>query len=87
MSNLTASQEFLSMDGRFCLSDDSHGIDQVGAKYHEILKYVQNQGIQKLHYLELAPVGMDGGLDLRFPRTLVKCCSLEVVKEMEYWKR
>ena len=75
------------MDGRFCLSDDSHGVAQVGAKYREMLKYVQEQRIQNLHFLELAPAGMTGGLDPRFPRTLVKCCSLEEVKEMEFWKR
>ncbi|KAJ5552572.1 hypothetical protein N7494_001950 [Penicillium frequentans] len=80
-------QEFLSIDGRFCLSDDSHGIAQVGAKYHEMFKYVQEQGIQNLHFLELAPVGTIGGLDPRFPRTLVKCRSLTEVKGMEFWKR
>lgn len=75
------------MDGRFCLSDDSHGVAQVGAKYHKILDYIQEQGIKNLYFLELAPVGISGGLDPRFPRTLVKYRSLAEVKEMEFWKR
>lgn len=85
--NLTSNQKFLSIDGRFCLSDDSHGVAQVGAKYHEILDYIQEQGIKNLYFLELAPVGISRGLDPRFPRTLVKYRSLAEVKEMDFWKR
>ncbi|KOC09982.1 cell surface receptor/MFS transporter (FLVCR) [Aspergillus flavus AF70] len=57
-------QEFLALDGRFCLSDDSHGIAHVGAMYQEMLKYVEEQGIQKLYFLELAPDGTNQGFYL-----------------------
>ncbi|KAE8376125.1 Polymerase/histidinol phosphatase-like protein [Aspergillus bertholletiae] len=79
-------QEFLALDGRFCFSDDSHGIAQVGAMYKEMLDYVEEQGIPKLYFLELAPEGTNEGLDPRFPRTLVNSCSLEEVKKMAYWR-
>ena len=75
------------MGGRFCLSDDSHGVAQVGAKYHEMLKFVKEQGIQKLHFLELAPEETSEAVDSRFPRTIQKSCSLAEVEELEYWKR
>lgn len=52
-----------------------------------MFKYAQKQGVQNLYFLELAPVGMTGGLDPRFPRTLVKCRPLAEVKEMEFWKQ
>lgn len=55
--------------------------------YQEMLKYVEEQGIQKLYFLELAPDGTNQGLDPRFPRTLVKCRSLAEVKKMAYWKQ
>ncbi|GAB1210785.1 hypothetical protein APSETT445_009583 [Aspergillus pseudonomiae] len=41
----------------------------VGAKYHEMLKFVKEQGIQKLHFLELAPEETSEAVDSRFPRT------------------
>jgi histidinol-phosphatase (PHP family) len=75
------------MDGRFCLSDDSHGTAQVGAKYHEMLSFMQNHGIKQLHYLELAPEGTFSGIDPRFPQTIQKAVTLKDVEKMPYWQR
>ncbi|KAL2858265.1 polymerase/histidinol phosphatase-like protein [Aspergillus pseudodeflectus] len=80
-------QEFLAMGGRFCLSDDSHGVGQVGAKCREMLKFVKEQGIQRLYFLELSPEGTLGGVASRFPLTIQKSCSVAEVEEMAYWQR
>jgi histidinol-phosphatase (PHP family) len=45
-------EEFLSMGGRFTLSDDSHGVAQVGLNFKRAIEYVQSLGITELHYLE-----------------------------------
>ncbi|KAL2839274.1 polymerase/histidinol phosphatase-like protein [Aspergillus pseudoustus] len=79
-------QEFLNLQGRFCLSDDSHGIDHVGSNYHELLEFMQQQGINELHHLELSSTEGDEGVDARFPRTLCKSRSITEVKEMVYWR-
>ncbi|VVT57481.1 uncharacterized protein SAPINGB_P005717 [Magnusiomyces paraingens] len=43
----------LENKGKFCLSDDSHGIAQVGLNYHKSLEYLQDLGAENLHYLAL----------------------------------
>lgn len=41
-------------DGRFCLSDDSHCIAQVGLNYHKVLRYVVEELVlDKLYYLDV----------------------------------
>ncbi|KAL2832448.1 polymerase/histidinol phosphatase-like protein [Aspergillus cavernicola] len=76
-------REFLARGGRFCLSDDSHGLDQVGLNYHRVLEFVDKVGISTLHHLDLA----DGETpaDERFPRTVVRSVSVEEVKKMRFW--
>lgn len=39
--------------GRFCLSDDSHGLKQIGLNYAKVLKYVQDHGVEHLYYLDI----------------------------------
>ncbi|ESW97451.1 hypothetical protein KL918_001064 [Ogataea parapolymorpha] len=43
--------------GRFCLSDDSHGVKQVGLNYEKALKHLQELGLDKLYYLDLDESG------------------------------
>lgn len=50
-------QAIIFHGGRFCLSDDSHGISQVGLNYNKVLEYVNSLGIQEIHYLERLPMG------------------------------
>lgn len=70
-------QEFLARGGRFCLSDDSHGVDQVGLNFHRVLSFMDDVGISTLHYLRRdenpEPASMT---DWRFPRTQI--CSIPV---------
>jgi histidinol-phosphatase (PHP family) len=42
----------LQLGGRFVLSDDSHGIAQVGAAYDKTLEFIKSVGITRLAVLE-----------------------------------
>ncbi|KAK9466360.1 polymerase/histidinol phosphatase-like protein [Lipomyces arxii] len=44
----------LANGGKFCLSDDSHGIAQVGLNYNKVMKAVDDRGITELSYIDLA---------------------------------
>ena len=79
----------MALGGRFCLSDDSHGVDQVSLNFHRVLEFLEGVGVQALHYLSL--VGEEGGdlspaLDARFPRTRIAAIPMEEVKQMPFWK-
>ncbi|KAJ6092128.1 hypothetical protein N7467_004097 [Penicillium canescens] len=70
---------FLVRGGHFCLSDDSHGVDQVGLNFHRILPFIDAVGISSLHFLRLASDdegGISRPIDTRFLRTRV--CSVPV---------
>lgn len=43
-------KEFLKLGGRFCLSDDAHGIDQVGLNYARMFETIQRAGIEVIYY-------------------------------------
>ena len=76
-------QEFLKRGGRFCLSDDSHGVDQVGLNFHRIPAFLDAAGITTLHYLELS----DGFsfVDSRFPHTQIRSVPVDELKKMSCW--
>lgn len=79
----------MALGGRFCLSDDSHGVDQVSLNFHRVLEFLDGLGVDRLHYLSL--VGEEGGdlspaPDERFPRTRIAAVSMEEVKQMAFWK-
>lgn len=42
----------VAKNGKFCLSDDSHNVEQVGLNYQKVLKYVQSLGIEQLWRLK-----------------------------------
>ncbi|EGV63163.1 histidinol-phosphatase [Yamadazyma tenuis] len=41
----------LDHGGRFCLSDDSHGMKQIGLNYHKVLEYVKELQLKEVYYL------------------------------------
>ncbi|KAL5328477.1 hypothetical protein ACEPPN_001976 [Leptodophora sp. 'Broadleaf-Isolate-01'] len=45
-------EEFLSMGGRLTLSDDSHGIVQVGTNFERAIAYLESLGVQEVHTLQ-----------------------------------
>ncbi|PYH79518.1 histidinol-phosphatase [Aspergillus uvarum CBS 121591] len=80
-------REFLALGGRFVLSDDSHGLDQVGLNYHRVLPWLEAVGITTVHYLALSGEEDDkaGIVDPRFPRTRVLGMSVEEMKKLPFW--
>jgi histidinol-phosphatase (PHP family) len=39
--------------GRFVLSDDSHGVYQVGLNYNRMFQYIRDLGISHYHHIEV----------------------------------
>ncbi|RAK95457.1 histidinol-phosphatase [Aspergillus ibericus CBS 121593] len=76
-------KEFLARGGRFCLSDDSHGLEQVGLNFHRVLPFMEQVGISTVHYLELGEG--DAAVDQRFPRTQIQSVTLAEMKAMAFW--
>ncbi|KAL8726255.1 MAG: hypothetical protein Q9181_006125 [Wetmoreana brouardii] len=46
------SKLFLALGGRFTISDDSHGVGQVGSHYRELLQFAEAVGIMQITYFE-----------------------------------
>ncbi|KAI5302547.1 histidinolphosphatase [Ascosphaera atra] len=88
-------QEFLAMNGRFCLSDDSHGVSQVGLNYHHVLPYLESTGIQEIYYLEHLPAEKrrsastegDSVFDERFPSTALRRMDMSTLKAQPFWTK
>ncbi|KAK2741498.1 histidinolphosphatase [Onygenales sp. PD_40] len=79
-------KEFLARNGRFCVSDDSHGVDQVALNYHRVLEFIEKVGISTLHYLEYCEdPSMTSRFDQRFPRTQVGSVSLTDLKQLPFY--
>lgn len=75
-------QAFLAMGGRFTLSDDSHGVEQVGTNYERVLQFVEETGIKEVHFLERGGVAFDH----RFPNVSVSSASLAELKRHAFWR-
>ncbi|KAL2000765.1 hypothetical protein VTN02DRAFT_2649 [Thermoascus thermophilus] len=78
-------KEFLARNGRFCLSDDSHGVDQVGLNFHRVLDFLGTAGISTLHYLELSDTDIPDAVDRRFPRTRIMSIPVDELKKLPFW--
>ncbi|KAL8829727.1 MAG: hypothetical protein Q9170_006046 [Blastenia crenularia] len=50
--NAEISEAFLTLDGQFTLSDDSHGIGQIGSHYRELLRFAEKVGIKQIVHFE-----------------------------------
>jgi histidinol-phosphatase (PHP family) len=72
-------QAFLAMGGKFTLSDDSHGIDQVGLNYRKTLDCVKRAGIGNLYYLAHITDATPEH-DARFRGVGFKAISIELVE-------
>ena len=78
-------QEWLSLGGKFTLSDDSHGIAQLATHYPQALDYLESLGVDELWTLErVAPVlsapDTQSGPEVK-PKLLEKSVSLATVRE------
>ncbi|KAJ5902737.1 hypothetical protein N7495_003265 [Penicillium taxi] len=80
-------KEFLARGGRFCLSDDSHGVEQVSLNFHLVLNFLDTVGISSVHYLQLAEsLELSTAPDSRFPLTQIASVSTEDLKQMAFWR-
>ena len=74
---------------RFCLSDDSHGIDQVVACYGRIGLFLDEVGIQSVTYLKHQPLKEVGEaqdvVDERFPTLSFESVGVEELKKSRFW--
>lgn len=59
------------------MSDDSHGIDQVGSHYREMLQFADGIGITQIAYLEHG----SPTTDLRFPDITTRTTELSEVED------
>jgi histidinol-phosphatase (PHP family) len=48
-------QEYLRIGGKFTLSDDSHGVAQVGLNFERVQGYLESIGVETLYYFLIEP--------------------------------
>lgn len=75
----------MARGGRFCLSDDSHGVDQVALNFHRVLEFLGRADISTLHYLQLEASGSSPVPDARFSNTQIAAISVEDLGKMAFW--
>ena len=75
---------FLSMGGGFVLSDDSHGIEQIGTNYPRLLEYIHRTGIQQIHF---AARGCGDRIDSRFPSTGYSTIAVTDLAGLSFWSK
>ena len=82
----TPQQEFAALGGRFTMSDDSPGIEQVGLNYDKTLACVKQAGIFELWYLAPASANVSQG-DSRFPGIGWKNTSVAELERHLFWQK
>ena len=82
-SLLTVMQVFLKMGGRFTLSDDSHGVEQVGQNFHLVKQMIKRAGIAELFFLEKGPETKDQ----RFPNVSDRSITVEQLLHSQFWNQ
>ncbi|KAL8674824.1 MAG: hypothetical protein Q9168_000805 [Polycauliona sp. 1 TL-2023] len=70
--NAQISKEFLGLGGSFTISDDSHGTDQIGCRYRELLGFAKEIGILQITYFEKGSPDKDE----RFPNVTSRTTTL-----------
>ncbi|KAH8709983.1 histidinol-phosphatase [Phaeosphaeriaceae sp. PMI808] len=75
-------QMFLRLGGGFVMSDDSHGIDQVGTNYAPMLSFIREIGITEIQYVD--PNGV--GHDHRFPKICFSSITTSTLVELLFWE-
>jgi histidinol-phosphatase (PHP family) len=74
---------FLRMGGGFVMSDDSHGIDQIGTNYARLLAFIQKAGIEQIHYADSAGVRKDS----RFPNAGFSTITVTDLTQLPFWAK
>jgi histidinol-phosphatase (PHP family) len=74
-------QVFIRMGGCFTMSDDSHGIDQIGTNYPRMLAFIHQARIQHIHYVDLDTPRADS----RFPTTGFSRIAVDDLARLPFW--
>ncbi|WRT64064.1 uncharacterized protein IL334_000992 [Kwoniella shivajii] len=74
----------LSLSGKICLSDDSHGVSYVGLNYIKMKNYLVEQGVKEIWYLVPVAKRQDGDEDVGDRRRIVSR-RLENWVEHPFW--
>lgn len=69
------------MGGRFTMSDDSHGVAQVGTNYGRLLDFIRTTGIKEIWYAQRGAQPRDE----RFLAGFVSM-SLDELERLPHWK-
>lgn len=75
-------EAFLRRGGRFTLSDDCHGVEQVGTNYEGVLEFVEKAGIREVYFLERGGPAFDH----RFPDVSLSSVGLADLKRHAFWR-
>lgn len=79
-------QQFLKLGGRFTLSDDSHGTEQVGLNYNRVFQCIELAGIKELHHF--GPIdAASKPPDERFPAVQWEAVPVSDLKGHAFWSR
>lgn len=78
-------QTFEIMGGKFCLSDDSHGVEQVALNYHECIPYLKRNHISRVHFLESLCENLAEPVDSRFPSTNLRSLTIGELRALPFW--
>lgn len=73
---------FLRLGGAFVMSDDSHGIDQIGTNYTRLLAFIQKAGIDEIHFIDGAGVRVDS----RFSSAGFSRIATSELAKSPFWK-
>jgi histidinol-phosphatase (PHP family) len=69
------------MGGRFVMSDDSHGIDQIATNYTRLLDFIQKVGIKEIHYADSDASSKDS----RFPNAGFSSIAVDDLVQLPFW--
>ena len=79
-------KSFDGMGGRCALSDDSHGVEQVGLNYGRVLECVRSAGIEGLWHLSTVGQGVERA-DSRFPRVGWRSVAIEEMEKHAFFTK
>lgn len=65
------------------MSDDSHGVDQIGTNYPRMLAFIQQAGIKQIHYADLEAPRKDS----RFPTTGFSSIAVDDLARLPFWSK
>ncbi|KAF2113401.1 polymerase/histidinol phosphatase-like protein [Lophiotrema nucula] len=76
-------QMFHRLGGRFTMSDDSHGIDQVGTNYRRLLEFIHKAGIGQVCYADRGAPRKDS----RFPNAGFSSIAVDDIVQLPFWTK